>query len=403
MISVSQTTLQRDHARRSHRPVVAHVVRTFPALSETFIQATVANVRNFDSVVLAEDGDDRQTSAGPSVYHVSDVNKGSWPWMVNYLDFLMANESEFYEYRTRYRKLINKVGAGLIHAHFAPQGWHMLYCKRALTLPLVTTLYGYDMSRLPSEPGWSERLQELFREGDLFLAEGPHMAQRLAALGCPGEKIREHRIGLDLKKYTFRPRQLAPRGSPVRLLFCGRFTEKKGLEYAVEAVHRLVGHFQRIELRVIGDGPLAPRIKDQARRHGLEGQVRFLGVQPHEEVVTELQRAHILVQPSVTARDGDSEGGAPTILLEAQAVGVPVVATRHADIPNVVEDGKAGILVPERNPTALAEALDRLLTHPEWWPCMGRAGRAYVEAHHNISHLTNQLETYYTHLLNGQA
>jgi colanic acid/amylovoran biosynthesis glycosyltransferase len=103
----------------------------------------------------------------------------------------------------------------------------------------------------------------------------------------------------------------------------------------------------------------------------------------------------IFIQPSVTAADGDTEGGAPTTLLEAQALGVPVVATYHADIPHVVAPGESALLAPERDSEALAACLMKLLDAPERWSAMGRAGRRFIEEHHDAPSQVARLEELY--------
>jgi colanic acid/amylovoran biosynthesis glycosyltransferase len=124
-----------------------------------------------------------------------------------------------------------------------------------------------------------------------------------------------------------------------------------------------------------------------------------LGSVSHQGFYDELNRAHVLVAPSQRAPDGDTEGGAPTVLIEAQAAGVPVVAYRHCDIPEVVLDGQSGLLAPEGDCDGLGERLREVLTHPERWAAFGRAGRAHVEAHYNILTEAPVLEARYAQCL----
>jgi colanic acid/amylovoran biosynthesis glycosyltransferase len=263
---------------------------------------------------------------------------------------------------------------------------------------LVTTFYGYDMSMLPREARWQDRYAELFATGDLFLVEGPNMRAALIELGCPPWKVRIQRIGIDLALVPFRPRGPAI-GRPVRLLFCGRFTEKKGLLDALEAVAMVRARHPRVELSVIGDGEERSRVERAIESLDLTDSVRLLGLRPYEVVRRELAAADILLAPSRTASNGDTEGGAPTILLEAQAAGLPVVATTHADIPFVVVAGKSGLLAPEGNLPALAECLESLLDTPERWAEMGRAGRRHVEQEHDIRITAAGLEEIYLALM----
>jgi colanic acid/amylovoran biosynthesis glycosyltransferase len=185
------------------------------------------------------------------------------------------------------------------------------------------------------------------------------------------------------------------------LLFCGRFVEKKGLPYALEALRLTLPVCPRLHLRIVGDGELRPEIEGIIDKFHLKGHVTLLGFRSHQETIEELTRAHLLIQPSVTALDGDSEGGAPTILLEAQACGLPVLATRHADIPSVVDEDVSALLAPERDAESLAAHLLTLARRPERWPAMGRAGRERVERYHSAETLVVELERRYHELVGG--
>jgi colanic acid/amylovoran biosynthesis glycosyltransferase len=293
-------------------------------------------------------------------------------------------------------------GARVLHAHFGYTGHQLLGLRRLTGLPLVTSFYGEDASALAAEPVWRQRYAELFERGERFLAEGPCMRQRLVALGCPPEKVVMQPIAIPVARYPFRERQRRS-GRPVRLLFCASLREKKGLVYALEALARVRASGPDLALRVAGDGPERAAILARIEGLGLRDAVEMLGPIPHDEFVKELDAADLFVQPSVTAENGDAEGGAPTTLLEAQACGLPVLSTLHADIPNVVGHGESGLLAPERDAEALAAHLETLVAEPERWPAMGRAGRARVLNFHDTGPLIDRLEDLYFSLAERTA
>jgi colanic acid/amylovoran biosynthesis glycosyltransferase len=224
------------------------------------------------------------------------------------------------------------------------------------------------------------------------------MKRALMEIGCSSEKIVIQHIGADTEKINFKERAF-PSDGKIVILCCGRFVEKKGLIYALQALQLLISKNPQIELRIIGDGVLRNSIVSFIKENNLSPYIHLLGFQPHRVFVEELKKAHIYIQPSVTAQNGDNEGGAPTTLLEAQAAGVPVLSTYHADIPEVVADGKSGFLVPERDAHALAERLEYLIDHPEEWSTMGREGRRHVEMNYNICKAANNLENIYDALI----
>ena len=248
-----------------------------------------------------------------------------------------------------------------------------------MELPLVTSFYGLDLSSLAERPRFASGYARLFAQGTLFLCEGPAMARTLEGLGCPKERIRRQTLAIDLERFAFRVPEAPRRGDPVRLLQIASLREKKGHRYLLEACAELARRGLAFELRLIGNGPLRSELEQLTRELGLEEQVRFLGALSHTDCAEHLAAADLFVHPSVLAKDGDREGGAPTILLEAQARGLPIVGTTHDDIPFYVRDGESGVLVAERDAAALADALHELATHPERWPEMARAGRGHVE------------------------
>jgi colanic acid/amylovoran biosynthesis glycosyltransferase len=288
----------------------------------------------------------------------------------------------------------------LIHAHYGPVGWWMLRAKRILRIPVVTTFYGYDTAPMVAEEGvdWPRRRQQLFDKGDLFLAEGAFMRKQLIALGCPPEKIQIQPIAIDFAKTQFQPRTM-PASRRVVITFAGRFVEKKGLAYSLPAFHQLWQRHRNVEFRLIGDGDLTPWVSEYIRQNDLTACIQVLGFRSHHDYLEAMRDSDIFLHPSVTAHDGDTEGGAPTTILEAQALGMPVVSTYHADIPNITVPGESAILVQERDIAGLVGALSYLIEHPDVWASMGAAGRNFVERFHDIQSQVSQLEDKYFRLL----
>jgi colanic acid/amylovoran biosynthesis glycosyltransferase len=292
-------------------------------------------------------------------------------------------------------KAIKQYDVRVLHAHFGYTGSEVLPVKRKTVLPLVTTFYGEDVSALANSEKWQLVYAQLFAEGDLFLVEGPNMKKRLLEIGCPSEKASIQRIALPIDRYPFRQRLPKRKGKTVRIFFCGSFREKKGLIYALDAVRRAHDRFSNIEFRIIGDGELRPQVEQTLDQYHMRSYTVPLGFQSHQCMIEEMDAADIFIHPSVTAANGDSEGGAPTTILEAQACGLPVLSTMHADIPNVVVPGESALLAPERDAETLSDHLCTLLGEPECWGKMGMSGRAFIEKYHNIDIEVGSLENHY--------
>ena len=224
------------------------------------------------------------------------------------------------------------------------------------------------------------------------------MAEKLEKLGCPSGKITIQHIAVDLSNIEFEPRQWDGR-SPVNIFMAGRFVEKKGFIYAIRAFAKISSKWSSAQLRIAGDGPLRKNLEAEISKLGITKRVHLLGAQSYSNYLTEARQAHIFMSPSITARNGDTEGGAPTTLIEMQASGLPVLSTYHADIPHIVRDGVTGFLVKEKDTMALADKLDWFLSNSEAWQEMGVAGRKYMLEEHNIEVEVRKLEQVYTELM----
>ncbi len=276
----------------------------------------------------------------------------------------------------------------VIVTHFGPNGNAWLWLKPWTRAKYVCAFYGYDVTRYPREHGASI-YQELFRQGDLFLALSLHMAGQLQALGCDPGRIVIHPIGIDMNRFAPRRAGRAP-GEPLRVLSVARLVEKKGLADAIEAVGRAVRQGALVDFTIVGSGPLEDALRALIRERKLEGRVTLAGPKHSQEVVALMAQADVFLLPSVIASNGDQEG-TPTVLLEAQACEVPVLSTRHSGIPEIVADGQSGYLVPEHDVEALAERLRFLAEHPDVRAQLGTFGRRYVAERFDTRRLCHRL------------
>ena len=378
------------------KPIVAHISHIFFAKPETFIYHSISNLKQFHPICLCWKIDNLELFPFPE----RDLHKIS----------LKYNPFEFYrdlvikrwndpQAKKRAERIIKEKDVRFIHAHYGYNGYFALNTKKKLNIPLITTFYGIDISCFPRAKKWKSRFKILFQEGDLFLVEGEYMKLLLKDLGCPDEKIHIQRIGIPLHKIKYRPRRPKKNNDKVVFIFGGRFEEKKGLIYALKAVYEVRSKYQNFEFRIIGDGTLRPQIEKFIENHDMKNYVQMLGFLNYEDYLKEMNNADIFVHPSVKATNGDMEGGAPTTILEAQAMGMPVISTYHADIPNIVVEGKSALLSKEKDYKAIACSMEYLLETQEAWEQMGSIGREFVETYHNIYNEVDRLEEIYSQLL----
>ena len=284
----------------------------------------------------------------------------------------------------------------MIHCHFGPNGIIGAYLKEVgINSKLITTFHGYDMSKFISNHG-EGIYKNLFLKGDLFMPISEHWKKKLIEMGCEEGKIIVHRMGIDIEKFEFSERR---KTGTIKILSVGRLVEKKGHEYAIKALAKVVNkNGKDIIYRIVGDGPLKDKLMSLAEELGIGDCVEFIGNVEDEELLKLYKESHIFILPSVTASDGDQEG-IPVVLMEAQAMGLPVISTYHSGIPEVVIDGKSGFLVPEKDVDALAEKMEFLVEHPELWSEMGRYGKEFVEKHYDIRRLNKRLVEIYRNLI----
>jgi colanic acid/amylovoran biosynthesis glycosyltransferase len=258
----------------------------------------------------------------------------------------------------------------------------------AFSAPLATLWRGYDLTRIVRRHG-REHYRELVAHGDLMLPISNHFRELLRELGCPEHKLLVHHVGVDVDRFQFAPCPFTP-GEVVRIVTVCRLVEKKGLQFALRALARARAQGVAFEYHVIGEGPWRARLEALRDELGLADCVTLHGARTRDQVREVLGRSHLFLAPSVTARDGDQEG-TPTAIMEAMAVGLPVISTRHAGIPEVVRDEVNGLLVPEWDVEQLAARIASLVAHPERWERMGREGRRIVKSDFNLACLNDDL------------
>jgi colanic acid/amylovoran biosynthesis glycosyltransferase len=298
-------------------------------------------------------------------------------------------------------KVAGSVEADIVHSHFGDVGWENLGALRAVKAHHVVTFYGYDVNMLPVQNAqWIDRYGEMFSQADMFLCEGSHMARCIVGLGCPAHKVLVHHLGVDISKLKFSPRQWRS-GETLRILIAASFREKKGIPIAIQALG-IIARDIPVELTIIGDAGPSPdeqkekeSIMEALSSTGLMSCTRLLGYQPHNAMLSEALKHHILLQPSITAGDGDTEGGAPVSIIEMLATGMPVVATTHCDIPEVVGPAFAHFLAPERDVEQLAGRIRLLLSDPDSWTALLKAGRDHIEREYNLETQVNRLVKIY--------
>jgi colanic acid/amylovoran biosynthesis glycosyltransferase len=289
----------------------------------------------------------------------------------------------------------------IVHCQFGSLGHLGLLLKGTGLVrgKLVVSFRGYDVSSCTKVRG-SHIYGELFRKGDLFLCVSEHIRGKIIKLGCDPQKAIVHRSGAPMKKSDL-PSSGPRNNGNTRIVSIARLVEKKGIEYGIQAVAKVLRRREDIDYHIVGAGPLGDGLQRLIVELNAEKNIKLLGWKTQADVVELLKSSDVLLAPSVTTEEGDEEG-IPGVIMEAFTAGLPVVTTYHAGIPEVVKDGESGFLVSERDPDALAKALERLVEMPELRARMGRNGRRFVEEHCDIDKLNDRLVKIYRQLLDGE-
>ena len=288
----------------------------------------------------------------------------------------------------------------IIHCQFGVYGLQGMMLQKigALSGQLVCSFRGFDISEYPRQCGQTV-YHDLFRKTNVFcLANCEFFRQHVIELGCPENRIIVHGSGIDTSKFKFTPRNYIS-DQKLRMVTIGRLVEKKGIEYGIRAIAQLSKTYPNLEYIVIGEGQLRPHLEQIIQDLQVEDWVKLVGEKDQKEIISILDQAHLFMAPCVTSKQGDQDAPVNT-LKEAMAMGLPVVSTWHGGIPELVEDGVSGFLVPERDSEAIVEKLDYLIKHSEQWEAMGRAGRAKVVEKYDMNRLNDQLVEIYRMRLN---
>jgi len=267
-------------------------------------------------------------------------------------------------------KYLRETGTDVVLAEYGPTGVSLLRPCAEAGVPLVVHFHGYDAYESGALERYREGYERLFAEAAAIIAVSRDMCAQLESLGAERAKIRYNPCGADTAAFA----EARPGDSPPVFLAVGRFTEKKAPGFTVRAFAAAHRACPEARLVMIGEGPLLEECKGLAAGLGIADAVEFAGVKPHAEIAARVSKARAFVQHSVRAANGDSEG-TPVSVMEAAAAGLPVVATAHAGIKDVVEDGITGFLVAEGDVEAMGSALARLALNASLAAEMGSAAR----------------------------
>ncbi len=361
---------------KPERPLkILFVVGSFPLLPETFIVNQITGLldRGHEVFIYAchNGGQKRKVHADVIKY---DLLKRT---------YVVQLPSDLHTY-------------DIILCQFGPLGKKFVKIRKQLGLEakIITCFRGYDLSREIKSKG-KHAYDRLFQEGDLFLPVCEYFKDKLIKLGCDPQKIIVHHSAIDPSRFKFRT-NFSKKTDTVLIYSVNRLVPKKGTEYAIRAVSRLIHKYPALRYNIVGGGYRKGFLLRLIRRLRLYNKIKLLDWATQDEVIAALKKADIFILPSVTARDGNEEG-IPNALKEAMSCGIPVVSTYCAGIPELIKDGKSGFLVRQRDVINLTHKIEYLMKHSEQRVKMGIEGRKVVEKEYDVEKLNDRLlELFYS-------
>jgi phosphatidyl-myo-inositol dimannoside synthase len=280
-------------------------------------------------------------------------------------------------------RVAQKTHATVMHGHWVVPGGAIAAAARP-ALPLVVSLHGSDVFVAERAAVARSAARQVFGRAGVVTACSGDLARRAVALGAAADRLEVVPYGVDVTRFkpspaareTARARLGIPPGAPL-IFAAGRLVRKKGFEYLIDALP-MIESVMPAHLAIAGGGDLADELRARAMAGGAADRIHFLGDLPQDAVGSWFAAADAAVAPSVRDDSGNVDG-LPNTVLEALASGTPLVSTPAGGIAAVVEDGKTGVIVPERDVRALAAALGALMRDRDRAAALGLAGRALVQ------------------------
>lgn len=375
------------------RPVIACYCATFLKPEMLHIYRQITALKRCVPVVIAQKRE--QTERYP-FESVQIIPKPSTHFLRR-IWFRQLRDMPWQISDTELRALLNvltEIDARLLHIYFGQIAVHLLPLIRAWKNPSIVSFHGADVTVDMNKPAYREVTRQMLEAVKLVLVRSESLRRAVADLGCDPEKIEIQRTGIPLEDFPFRERNFTGAATEWRFVQAGRLIEKKGLPVTLRAFAVFLGQYPNATLTIAGEGPMRDELQALARGLNADARVSFTGFISQEELRDIYYRSHIFLHPSQTGHDGNQEG-IPNSMLEAMASGLPVFATRHGGIPEAIENGVSGVLVPERDHEALARALLNAAEDPVFLSQIARSGAEVVHENFDLRAQAQRLEEIY--------
>ena len=293
--------------------------------------------------------------------------------------------------------VLERRNAQLLHIYFGQIAVHLLPLIRTWEKPSIVSFHGADVIVEMNKPAYRETTRQMLAAVRFVLVRSESLRRAVVDLGCDKRKIEVQHTGIPLDEFPFRERSLRQNGE-WRFVQAGRLIEKKGLPVTLRAFASFLRRYPKATLTIAGEGPLLGQLQDLSRELKIDNRVSFAGFISQEQLRDLYYASHIFLHPSETGSDGNQEG-IPNSMLEAMASGLPVFATQHGGIPEAIDNGVSGLLVPEHNHDELGRGLLDAVQDPGFLSRIARAGAEVVRKNFDLAAQARRLEDIYLRLI----
>ncbi|MDO5553873.1 MAG: glycosyltransferase [Planctomycetia bacterium] len=337
------------------------VLQQEPGISETFLRKQIETLPGEVSVLYCSD---------PPRLNGKLLKSSKVLYLVR-RHLLLQNKQK--ARGNKYLQAILKSQADIVLVQYGVTAANYIDALEQCGLPFVVHFHGYDASMYEVFQKYALEYKRIFQSASSLIAVSNAMQTRLIAEGAPKQKLKLNYYGIDETAFP----AVTPNTKVARFFGVGRFVEKKAPHLTILAFAKVLEQMPQAQLCLLGEGPLLGPCQHMVKALGIEKQVELPGAASHQVVRNEMKNAFCFVQHSVVAANGDSEG-TPVAILEALMSGLPVIATRHAGIPDVITDRETGFLVDENDIQAMSARMLEIARNPEKAVAVGLAARQYA-------------------------
>ncbi|MFX0137091.1 MAG: glycosyltransferase family 4 protein [Candidatus Hodarchaeota archaeon] len=383
---------------------IGYVLNNFPSLSESFVlnelfELIKNNVEIYIFSLHYSTDDIRHTEykeynfLKKTFYFLIDAKK-----VFKYLKYFIVNGISLWNLLPHYKRIYKKIGRimiasefaelaknlnlDLIHAHHDNNAEIAAYFSRLLKIPFTFTKH------IPTN--LTNFYKILCKQASGIVTISDYNRKVLIQLGVDQEKIWVIPCGIDIEKFKNFPQY---NKNSISLLSVARLVEKKGLKYIIKAMPMIIKR-HNVALNIIGKGPKKGILINLAKKIGVENKVNFIGTVSDNDLINLYKTSSIFVLPCVYTKNGDVDG-IPVAIMEAMAMGLPVISTSVSGIPEIIDNYQNGILVKPKNPLELSKAVIHLLDNPKLCKKYGENGRLKIQNKFNIINNVSSLKRFF--------